>query len=93
MGAATAMGCGAGRNVAKLENVKDLLKSSNISKDTKFWTNVLGKNAITQEITCLSHMMNGNGNPNHLNHVPYDKVASELLPKLEHPQIPGNVAA
>ncbi|KAL1329737.1 hypothetical protein HN51_046913 [Arachis hypogaea] len=93
VGAATAMGCGAGRNVAKLENVKDLLKSSNISKDTKFWTNVLGKNAIAQEITCLSHMMNGIGNPDNLNHVPYDKVASELLPKLEHPQIPDNVTA
>ncbi|MED6122692.1 hypothetical protein PIB30_042172 [Stylosanthes scabra] len=93
VGAATAMGCGAGRNVATLENVKDLLKSSNISEDTKFWADVLGKNAVAQEVTCLSHMMNGNNNRNHLNHVPYEKVASELLPKLEHPQIPENVPA
>ena len=90
VGAATAMGCGAGRSVATLENVKHLLKSSTLNEDSEFWTDILGKNVVAQEITCLSDVMM-NGNRNYLDHVPYDKVASELLPKLELPQIVENV--
>ncbi|TKY52709.1 Fructokinase-1 protein [Spatholobus suberectus] len=89
VGAATAMGCGAGRNVATLEKVVHILRSSNLYEDDEFWTDVLEKNVVAQEITYLSNIMNGNRN--RLNLVPFDKVASELLPKLELPPRVGNV--
>ncbi|KAG4976738.1 5-dehydro-2-deoxygluconokinase 1 [Glycine soja] len=88
VGAATAMGCGAGRNVATLENVVHILRSSNLSEDDEFWIEILEKNVVAQEITYLSNVMNGN--KNRLNLVSFDKVASELLPKLELPQTVGN---
>lgn len=90
VGAATAMGCGAGRNVASLEKVVDILRSSNLNEDDGFWTDILEKNVVTQEITCLSNI-SMNGIRNHLHVVPFDKVASELLPKLEFPQTVENV--
>jgi len=90
VGAATAMGCGAGRNVATLEKVVDILRSSNLSEDDGFWFGILEKNVVSQEITYLSNVMNGNRN--HLNLVSFDNVASELLPRLELPQTVGNVS-
>ncbi|KAH1227431.1 Fructokinase-1 [Glycine max] len=89
VGAATAMGCGAGRNVATLENVVNILRSSNLNEDDEFWIEIFEKNVVAQEITYLSNVMNGN--KNRLNLVSFDKVASELLPKLELPQTVGNV--
>lgn len=88
VGAATAMGCGAGRNVATLENVVNILRSSNLNEDDEFWIEIFEKNVVAQEITYLSNVMNGN--KNRLNLVSFDKVASELLPKLELPQTVGN---
>ncbi|QCE06336.1 fructokinase-1 isoform X1 [Vigna unguiculata] len=90
VGAATAMGCGAGRNVATLEKVVDLIRSSNLSEDDEFWFDILEKNMVSQEITYLSNVMKGNRN--HLNLVSFDKVVSELLPRLELPQTVGNVS-
>ncbi|KAL2323474.1 hypothetical protein Fmac_027853 [Flemingia macrophylla] len=89
VGAATAMGCGAGRNVATREKVVHILKSSNLNEDDEFWTDILEKNVVAQEITYLSNAMNGNRN--RFNLVPFDKVVSELLPKFELPQTVGNV--
>lgn len=89
IGAATAMGCGAGRNVASLEKVVDILRSPNLNEDDEFWTEILEKEVLDQEVTCLSNIMNGN--KNHLNFVSFDQVASELLPKLEFPQTVENV--
>ncbi|XP_004495127.1 fructokinase-1 [Cicer arietinum] len=90
VGAATAMGCGAGRNVASIEKVVDILRSSNLNEDDEFWTQILDKKMVDQEVTCLSKIVR-NVNRNHLNFVPFDKVASELLPKLEFPQTVENV--
>ncbi|XP_061356832.1 fructokinase-1 [Gastrolobium bilobum] len=90
VGAATAMGCGAGRNVATLEKVVDILRSSNLSEDGEFWTDILEKNVVAQEIICLSNVVM-NGNRNYLNLVPFDKVASDLLANLEFPQTVENV--
>ncbi|XP_020233327.1 fructokinase-1 [Cajanus cajan] len=89
VGAATAMGCGAGRNVATLEKVVHILRSSNLNEDDEFWTDILEKNVVAQEITYLSNVMNGN--QNQFNLVPFDKVVSELLPKFELPQTVGSV--
>ncbi|KAK7393445.1 hypothetical protein VNO78_22001 [Psophocarpus tetragonolobus] len=89
VGAATAMGCGAGRNVATLEKVVHILRSSDLSEDDEFWIDMLEKNAVAQQITYLSNVMNRNRN--RLNLVSFDKVASELLSKFELPQTVGNV--
>lgn len=89
VGAATAMGCGAGRNVASLEKVVNILRSPNLNEDDEFWTKILEKKVLDQEVTCLSNIMKGNRN--HLNFVSFDQVASELLPKLEIPQTVENV--
>ncbi|KAK7277563.1 hypothetical protein RJT34_22578 [Clitoria ternatea] len=89
VGAATAMGCGAGRNVATLEKVVHILRSSNLNEDDEFWTEILEKNVIAQEITCLWNVRNVSRN--HINIVSFDQVVSELLPKLEFPQTVGNV--
>ncbi|BAT95519.1 hypothetical protein LR48_Vigan02g126200 [Vigna angularis] len=90
VGAATAMGCGAGRNVATLEKVVDLIRSSNISEDDEFWFDILEKNVVSQEITYLSNVMNGKRN--HLNLVSFDKVVSEILPRLDLQQTVGNLS-
>ncbi|GAA0140239.1 hypothetical protein LIER_01623 [Lithospermum erythrorhizon] len=81
VGGATAMGCGAGRNVASLEQVLDLMKGSNINEDDKFWKDILGEHLNGNNITMLSKsVVNGSSK---LNCVPLQKVVSEMLPKLE----------
>lgn len=92
VGAATAMGCGAGRNVATLEKVIELMKASNIHEDDEFWNELLVKNLDAQKITFLSKMVI-NGTDNQLNHVSLQKVVSELLPKLESAWLKGKVAS
>lgn len=82
VGAATAMGCGAGRNVATLEKVMELMKVANLNDDDKFWNELLPENLDTQEITFLSKFV-VNGNNNRVKLIALQKVISELLPKLE----------
>ncbi|KAL9394887.1 hypothetical protein Peur_014172 [Populus x canadensis] len=91
VGAATAMGCGAGRNVATLEKVIELMRASNINEDDEFW-NELVKDMDTGVITFLSKMVI-NGRNNHVNHVALQKVVSELLPKLKDNRLEGKVAS
>lgn len=91
VGAATAMGCGAGRNVATLEKVIELIRASNLNEDDEFW-NELVKNLDSQEITFLSKMVI-NGSNNQLNRIALQKVVSDLLPKLESAPLEGKVAS
>lgn len=91
VGAATAMGCGAGRNVATLEKVIELIRASNLNEDDEFW-NELVKNLDSQEITFLSKMVI-NGSNSHLNRIALQKVVSDLLPKLESAPLEGKVAS
>lgn len=86
VGAATAMGCGAGRNVATLERVMQLMKESNLNEDHEFWNHFLDENLNSQEITFLAKSVI-NGSNNRLNHVSLQKVVSEVLPKLLPPQV------
>lgn len=84
VGAATAMGCGAGRNVATLEKVKEIMSESNLYEDNKFWDECFDENVDAKDITFLSNMVIVNGSNNRLNHVSLQKVVSEeVLPKLE----------
>lgn len=83
VGAATATGCGAGRNVANLQKVTTLMKESNINEDDHFWNKLLDENTNKQEITILSKTkLNGIKNDS-FNHVTVQKVVSEVLHKLE----------
>ncbi|KAL0435646.1 UNVERIFIED_CONTAM: hypothetical protein Sradi_0272500 [Sesamum radiatum] len=82
VGAATAMGCGAGRNVAKLNQVLELVSGSNLNEDEKFWEELLKKHSDTEEITLLTKAVI-NGTNNWLQRVSLQKVVGELLPKLE----------
>lgn len=91
VGAATAMGCGAGRNVATLEKVIELMRASNINEEDEFW-NELVKDLDTGEITFLSKMVL-NGRNNQVNHVALQKVVSELLLKLKDNRLEGKVAS
>lgn len=90
VGAATAMGCGAGMSVATLEKVIEILKVANLNEDDKFWNELLTENLSTQEITFLSKFAI-NGNNKHLKHIALEKVVSELLPKLESSREEGKV--
>ncbi|KAK4732040.1 hypothetical protein R3W88_025028 [Solanum pinnatisectum] len=89
VGAATATGCGAGRNVASLGKVRELLKESNLNEDEKFWDEVLSDNVNSRDVTVLSKMVvNGNSQ---VNRVSLLKVVSEVLPKLEFaPKMTGS---
>ncbi|CAH9093683.1 unnamed protein product [Cuscuta europaea] len=80
VGGATAMGCGAGRNVATLEQVKELMKRSNINEDFKLWEELLTDILGTLEVNLLSGLL---VNSQQLNIVPLQRVVSEILPKLE----------
>lgn len=82
VGAATAMGCGAGRNVAKLDQAIELMKASNLNEDDKFWNLVLNEKLGSCEINILSKMVI-NGKSAQVNRVPLRKVVSELLSVLE----------
>lgn len=90
VGAATAMGCGAGRNVATLEKVIELMKVADLNEDDKFWKEMLPENLDSQEITFLSKFV-VNGTNNQLKHVALQKVVSELLPKLNSLSADGKV--
>ncbi|XP_015891400.3 fructokinase-1 [Ziziphus jujuba] len=90
VGAATAMGCGAGRNVATLDQVIKLMKASNLNDDGVFWNELLGEDLGTQEFTMLSKMVI-KGSKNRPKYVSLQSVVSELLPKLESVQIEGTV--
>lgn len=86
VGAATAMGCGAGRNVANLKQVIELMKASNLNEEYTFWNELLDDNLDAQQITLVSKTaINGGSNRVHV--VASQKVLSESLCKLESSQI------
>ncbi|XP_059660388.1 fructokinase-1 isoform X2 [Cornus florida] len=90
VGAATAMGCGAGRNVATLNQVIELMRAKNLNEDDNFWSELLDENLDAQEVTFLSKMVI-NGSNNRLHRVALQKVVSEILPELESAQVKGVV--
>ncbi|KAL1547151.1 fructokinase-1-like [Salvia divinorum] len=82
VGAATAMGCGAGRNVAALKQVMELVKGSNLKEDDKFWEDLLKAHSDAEQITLLTEVA-VNGNSSLVQPTSLQKVVSELIPKLE----------
>ncbi|XWS31471.1 hypothetical protein CRYUN_Cryun23aG0079100 [Craigia yunnanensis] len=90
--AATAMGCGAGRNVATLKQVVELMEALDLNEDDEFWNELLGEHLDAQEVTFLSKMVL-NGSNDRMNHVTLQKVVSELLPKLISSQLEGTMSS
>ena len=81
VGAATATGCGAGRNVAHLDKVLQLLRESDLNEDTT-WSELIEASSRCPEVTVLSRTA-VNGFSEHLVHVPVCDVVSDLLPMFE----------
>lgn len=92
VGAATAMGCGAGRNVANLGQVLKLMRSSDLNEDEKFWNELLGEGIEAQDITVLSNLVI-NESSDKVKHVTLQEVVSELPPKLKAAQVKGRVGS
>ncbi|GLT45928.1 hypothetical protein SLA2020_197230 [Shorea laevis] len=92
VGAATAMGSGAGRNVATLKQVIELIKAPNLNEDDEFWNKLLSEHFNIQEITFLKKVVI-NGSNNRMNLIALQRVVSGLLPKLEQVQLEGNVSS
>lgn len=90
VGAATAMGCGAGRNVANLQQVIEIMKDSNLNEDDRFWNELLDDNLDAQQIMFLSKTAINSSN-NRLHLVALQKVVSESLCKLETARVKGVV--
>lgn len=85
VGAATARGSGAGRNVATLDQVLKIMRAANINEDDKFWSSLLKGKSDSCEINLLSKMgINGSGGSSR---VSLHKVVPELLSKLEPPRV------
>ncbi|CAA7026395.1 unnamed protein product [Microthlaspi erraticum] len=85
VGAATAMGCGAGRNVAKRHQVVDLVKASKLNDEEKFFEELLAKVPESPKISLLSKGIGKDGSSKQqMEIVSMEKVVSELLPELEH---------
>ncbi|KFK42988.1 hypothetical protein AALP_AA1G065000 [Arabis alpina] len=81
VGAATAMGCGAGRNVAKRHQVVDLIKASKLNDEENLIEELLAENPESPRINLLSKGIRKEGQ---IETISMEKVVSELLPELEH---------
>lgn len=85
VGGATATGCGAGRNVAAITKVLELMRRSNINEDYEFWSELIDVDveAAIEVIFILSKAsVNGRGG-GRLIHVPIQAVVSQLMPKFK----------
>lgn len=88
VGAATAMGCGAGRSVATLDRVTELIRESNLNEDNEYWNECFDGHLDENEIMILSKTTAVNGGAiNQLNRVSMQKVVSEVLSKLKSPRV------
>ncbi|KAK9015536.1 hypothetical protein V6N11_006639 [Hibiscus sabdariffa] len=56
VGAATAMGCGAGRNVATLKKVVELIETPDLNENDKFWNELLSDHLKSQEVLQLQKL-------------------------------------
>ncbi|KAJ3673893.1 hypothetical protein LUZ60_005885 [Juncus effusus] len=85
VGAATATKCGAGRNVAHLEKVQELLKQSNINEDSSFWTELVEESGVSCDVEILTGLVgvNGRKTKTRFDCVPISNVVSEVLPLFE----------
>ncbi|XP_062209976.1 fructokinase-1-like [Phragmites australis] len=82
VGAATATGCGAGRNVAHLDKVLQLLREANLNEEDTAWSELIEGSSLCPEVSVLSRTPI-NGFSDRLVHVPVCDVHSNLLHMFE----------
>ena len=82
VGAATATGCGAGRNVAHLDKVLQLLREANLNEEETAWSELIEGSSLCSKVSVLSKTAI-NGFSNSIVHIPIGNVVSELLPMFE----------
>lgn len=82
VGAATATGCGAGRNVARLDKVLRLLREADLNEEDTLWIELIEGNSPCIEVSILSRMAR-DGFSERIVHVPIAEVVSDLLPMFE----------
>ncbi|XP_062216727.1 uncharacterized protein LOC133916865 isoform X2 [Phragmites australis] len=82
VGAATATGCGAGRNVAHLDKVLQLLREADLNEEDTAWSELIEGSSLCPEVSVLSRTAI-NGFREHLVRVPVCNVVSDLLPMFE----------
>ncbi|XP_039115344.1 probable fructokinase-1 [Dioscorea cayenensis subsp. rotundata] len=83
VGAATATGCGAGRNVADLDKVSKLLSQSNLNEDDNFWRDLINENLENPDILLVSKVETINGQQKDgVIRLPIQHALYEILPKL-----------
>ncbi|XP_047328146.1 fructokinase-1 [Impatiens glandulifera] len=89
IGAATATGSGAGRNVATNKRVLEILRDANLNEDEVFWNKLLSDHLNgEEEITLLSKStMLSNTISNKLKQIPLNKVTTDILPLLERADV------
>ncbi|KAL9239722.1 hypothetical protein vseg_014016 [Gypsophila vaccaria] len=81
VGAATATGCGAGRNVACFSKTIELVKSGDVDEDTEFWRDLLDEHMDAKEVSLLSK--GGVDDIYEVSCVPLESVTAEVISKLE----------
>lgn len=81
VGAATATGCGAGRNVATFTKTMELIKTGDLNENDKFWRGLFDKSMEIQDFSLLSKKVNEIDSE--LKCVPLEKIIPELTSKLE----------
>ncbi|XP_044982699.1 fructokinase-1 [Hordeum vulgare subsp. vulgare] len=83
VGAATATGCGAGRNVAHLDKVLNLLRESDLNEEGKTWTELIEGCSVCPEVSVMSKTPVNGFSDRLVNVVPVHGVVSGLLSMLE----------
>ncbi|KQK23488.1 uncharacterized protein LOC100834138 [Brachypodium distachyon] len=84
VGAATATGCGAGRNVARLDKVLHLLRECDLNEDNTTWSELVEGCSACPEVSILFDAATNGFNDRRLaNVVPIRAVVSNLLSMLE----------
>ncbi|GJN30372.1 hypothetical protein PR202_gb18669 [Eleusine coracana subsp. coracana] len=82
VGAATATGYGAGRNVAHLDKVLHLLREANLNEEGTAWSELIEGSSLCSGVSVLSRTAI-NGFSDSIVHIPIGNVVSELLPMFE----------
>jgi uncharacterized membrane protein (DUF2068 family) len=82
VGAATATGCGAGRNVAHLDKVLQLLREANLNEEDMAWSELIEGSSLCSQVSVLSWTAIDGFNDG-VEHIPIGNVVSDLLPMFE----------
>jgi hypothetical protein len=78
VGAATATGCGAARNVAHLDKVLQHLREASLNEEDAAWSELIEGSSLCSQVSVLSRTTI-NGFSDGVEHIPIGNVVSDLL--------------